>query len=71
MTGDLMNLRTLLEKTPDADLVREVIGFVDHRFMAKPSPSLSRGGTTAFRGQTCRSHAHLGRVSFDPEHLQI
>jgi len=48
MTGDLMNLRTLLEKTPDADLLRDMIGFADHRFMAKPSPSLSRGGTTAF-----------------------
>jgi len=35
MTGDLMNLRTLLEKTPDAGLLREMIDFADHRFMAR------------------------------------
>jgi hypothetical protein len=27
MTNDMMNLRTLVEKTADADLLREMIGF--------------------------------------------
>jgi putative transposase len=33
MTDDMMNLRALLEKSSDADLVREMIGFAAHRLM--------------------------------------
>src|SRR5512132_2133309 len=33
MTNDMMTLRTLIEKAPDADLLREMIGFAAHRLM--------------------------------------
>ena len=33
MTDDMMSVRTLLEKSPDADLLREMIGFAAQRLM--------------------------------------
>jgi putative transposase len=41
MTTDMMNLRELIEKAPDADFLREMIGFAAHRMM-----ELEVGGLT-------------------------
>ena len=41
MTDEMMSLRTLLEKSADADLLREMIGFAAHRRMELEVESLT------------------------------
>jgi transposase-like protein len=44
MTDDMMNLRALLEKSADADLLREMIGFAAQRLMELEIGSLTGAG---------------------------
>ena len=44
MTDDMMNLRSVLEKSPDADLLREMIGFAAQRLMELEVGNLTGAG---------------------------
>ena len=67
MTQDMMTLRALLEKSSDADLLREMIGFTAERLMALEVEGL----TGAAHGERSADplgrrpgagHGHVGRL---------
>jgi hypothetical protein len=56
MTDEIMNLRTLVEKTPDADLSREMISFAAQRLMELEVESQTGAGYSGRRGKNMGSH---------------
>ncbi len=55
MTDEMMSLQALLEKSSDADLLREMIGFAAHRLMELEVENLTGA-------------AHGERPGPDPDH---
>ncbi len=55
MTDDMVTLRTLLEKSSDADLLREMIGFAADRLMALEVEGRCGAGHGA-RSPECLNH---------------
>ena len=74
MTEDMMTFRTLIEKTPDADILREMIGFAAERLIAggassRPSSPRPLHKTTPWRRASNGARLPINCALMDDERL--
>ena len=65
MTDEMMNLRALVEKAPDADILREMIGFAAERLMEMEIGALTGAPYGEKSARTARSAQRLPRPDWE------
>ncbi|SFB59996.1 Integrase core domain-containing protein [Rhizobium sp. NFR07] len=71
MTDDMMNLRSLVEKSADADLLREMTGFAAEKLMALEAASMTRRRKLSPTASRDELERELEALRSDVKRLQL